>query len=82
MKELIIYIIITVACLLWAAGLEISFKPFSIKFNSLWYGIGLTLTSIGLIIILLASYENGKKAGIKISMNALDEALKDIKDSK
>lgn len=61
----IIWLIIIIAIMLYIAGLEISFKPFSIKFNNLANLLGMIFLILAMLCWDYTSWSRGYKEGYK-----------------
>lgn len=79
MATLIIKIIIVSVCLLYIAQPKVSFPPFRASFDNPYYAIGLALITIGITFYQYAGYLDGKKAGIELCEQAIDEYGKEKK---
>lgn len=89
MNPIVQLIILIVIFFLIFSGITITFKPFKIEFKDLFFGISLTITVIGISLLILSSkmksYEEGYKKGLKsgneILMDSLDKAIKETQSN-
>ena len=65
MKQFILYAIIIAIALIYIAGIEISIKPFYVKFQQPLVAIALALFIAGIILIHINAYNSGYDNGVK-----------------
>lgn len=74
-------VIVIIVCFLFLADTTITFSPFSIKFEKLYYAIGWFLIFGGVIVIRQGEYKAGLQRGVKIAIEEIRQQVDSIKDS-
>lgn len=66
-KEILIIIGLSTLFFIISSGISISFKPFHISFNNPYFGIGITLITIGFLFCMASAYNSGYSSGLNRS---------------
>jgi len=79
MKQILITIALLILLFLIQSGFQLELKPFSIKLNAPFNSIGWMLIVIGIVFTNVSSYRSGRKEGIKIHTEWVQEEINQIK---
>jgi len=63
--------------LVFVSRINISIHPFKIGFEKPYLALGVFFLCIGLILISLQSFNDGKKAGLNFSKEVIKEVIKE-----
>ena len=69
----ILYLILVLALVIFAARPKITLNPFSVTFETSYFAIGLVFLLIGLSLIRYDSYRRGVKEGLNVTIEKLEK---------
>ena len=80
MKTIIILSIELLFAFFIGAETKVTLKPFSVRFENLWIGIGWGIFIIGLNIVLMSARLKADKQGFKRGVESVIEEIKNIQN--
>ncbi len=75
MKTIIIISIVLLFAFFIGAETKVTLKPFSVRFENLWMGIGWVLFIIGLNVVIMSARYKADKEGFKRGAEAVIEEM-------
>ena len=71
--KIILYLVLVLAIVIFAARPKLNFNPFSVTFETSYFAIGIAFLLIGLSLIQYESYKRGVKEGLNITIEKLEK---------